>query len=159
MRSGQLILSIIMQISTSTYLQGNLNLDTVRNIKSKNTEQVSAKAEVPNAKVSISDNALEKLAQEQQALGKKLGEQLTSTASESSEDKAVSDESELEKIDKLIEKIKEQIEQKQREINALNNDKSEQAEEQRKLLSSELTALNGTLISLIGKKLELLEQE
>lgn len=120
------------------------------------TAQHGQQSGSPSTHLSISDDARQKLADEKSQLGQKLAEQLNAKR-----DEAVSgqeNESDIERLDKMIEDIKEQIEETQRELSALNSDKSKQAEEKRKQLELDLMVLNATLIGLMGKKMDALEQ-
>ena len=110
----------------------------------------------PSTHLSISDDARQKLADEQSQLGQKLAKQLNANRDETVSGQE--NESDIERLDKMIEDIKEQIEETQRELSALNSDKSEQAEEKRKQLELDLMVLNATLIGLMGKKMDALEQ-
>ncbi|GHF93722.1 hypothetical protein [Thalassotalea marina] len=106
-------------------------------------------------KVDISEEGLEKLAQEQKDLGRSLASQLNP---EDEKQEGVSEPSNVEKLNQLIEEVQQKIKDLQQKISELDNDKSEQAETQRKALEAELMALNATLIGLISKKMEAIEE-
>lgn len=104
--------------------------------------------------VNISDEAKDKLAQEQSDIGKDLAEKMLSKESEKTPEDSVSD---IERLDKIIEDIQEQIKEIQQQIRALNGEKTEQARAQRKALDAQLSSLNATLLGLMGKKLDAIE--
>lgn len=116
------------------------------------TEKETLIKPIAGIQVSLSDKGLEKLAEEKQTLGEKIKETLTPKDSEKVKDKA---ERENDALDKIIDNIKEKIKEVKKELQSLQNDKSENAQKTRKLLNSQLTTLNGALMSMIGKKLEL----
>lgn len=145
-------LTISPLITTQRY-QG-YNVEPKRDV---NTAEISGSNNLSSHNnLSISQEARDKLQQEQREIGKKLGEQLTTAKPDKTETE--NQDSEITLLDKLIKEVKEQIKETQRKLAQLQNDKSDQAAEKRKLLEAQLMSLNGTLISLIGKKIKAVEE-
>ncbi len=139
-----------MQIGTS-YSHYPLTSVTVGD--KDNLAQNNQHKAIASSHVNISPEAREKLAQEQSELGHKLAQQLESDNIEEEKN-----ESDTEFLDKMIEKIQEQIKEVQQELRKLNNDNSEEVQQERKMLESQIMSLNGTLFGLFGKKLAALEE-
>ena len=109
-----------------------------------------------NDRVSISQQAREKLEQEQQTLKESAIDKFKINDTNRSADEE--NNQELDLLDKLIEQIKEQIKETQQELRQLQKDKSEQSQQQQKQLETKLMILNNSLIIMYGKKLEALEK-
>ena len=108
-----------------------------------------------NDRISISQQAREKLEQEEQALKEGVINKLKVNEPERAEDEK---SEELDLLDKLIEQIKEQIKETQQELRQLQKDKSEQSQQEQKQLETKLMLLNNSLIIMYGKKLDALEK-
>ena len=101
-------------------------------------KQLSSLSEtLEDEKVSISQEALTKLRQNstEQSKGKSIEEQVN---------------------DKALENIKEQIEQLKQKLSRIKHEKTEEAQQQRKQLQYQISALNATMLDLLGKKLNAL---
>jgi len=129
-------------LSTSTDI-GEDNIDTNKQYSVAQSTQVS-----------ISTQAQEKLAQEKSGLSQELEQQNNSAEAV---DRSKSD-SETKSLDRLIEETQEKIKEIQEKLRSLKADKSEEAQQEQKMLVSQVMSLNAVLISLFGKKLEALEQ-
>jgi len=101
--------------------------------------------------LNISSEGREKLAKENKELGKELAQQLHDKTNNTA--KEAEKTNEKDPVDKLISDIQQQIDEIKEKLQALENDESEEAVEQRKALEAQLTSLNGTLMELIGKKM------
>jgi len=107
-----------------------------------------------NTQVNISPEAREKLALEQSQLGEKLAQQLQpGNVGDTEENK-----SDTEVLDKLIEQIQDQIKDAQQKLREIKSSSSEAVQQEQKIIESQLMSLNATLIGLLGKKLEALEE-
>ncbi len=95
-----------------------------------------------STQVNISPEAREKLAEQLQA--------------ENNEEEK--NEIDTEFLDKMIEQIQEQIKEIQQELRKLNSDNGKEVQQEKKMLESQLSSLNGTLLGLFGKKLAALEE-
>lgn len=104
--------------------------------------------------VNISSEAQTKLAQEQSDIGKDIAQKMQAKSTDKTEKTS---ETDTERLDKIIAEVQEQIKEVQQEIKALNGEKTEQAQAERKALDAQLSSLNATLIGLMGKKLDELE--
>ena len=105
-----------------------------------------------NKQVSISSEAREKLAKEQSAIGDKLTEQFQQNATKGVDSEKTDSKEDF--LDEMLEEIQQQIKDIQQEIRLLSNDNSEKAEQQRKMLETQLISLTATLLNLLGRKLE-----
>ncbi len=139
------IISSAIQIGTPfTYSSlASVSTDGMSNIAQSNTIQSNQHNSSSITQVNISPEAREKLAQEQGELGKKLAQQLNPDSTEDT--KKSTSGTNMDLLDKLIEQIKEQIEEVQQELRKLNSDNSEQAQQEKKMLESQLLSRNGTL--------------
>lgn len=105
-------------------------------------------------KVSVSNEARERLAKEQSAAGQQLKDELKQPSAEQTEQSG----NDTEFLDELIEQVQQQIKEIQQKLRAHSNEGSKEAEQERKMLESQLMSLNATLLNLLGKKLSALEQ-
>ena len=125
----------------------------------KNTNQAISTNDllsIKNGKLDISSEAREKLTIEVQAQKDKITQQLKDSAKASVEESK--DDSENDYLDQLIEQIQEQIKEIKQKLHSLDRENSEQSRQEKKMLESQLMSLNGTLMSLFGKKLKALEE-
>ena len=109
-----------------------------------------------NDRVSISQQAREKLEQEEHALKEGVFDKFKINEPDNVTDEK--NNAELDLLDKLIEQIKEQIKETQQELRQLQKDKSEQSQQEQKQLETKLMILNNSLIIMYGKKLEAIKK-
>jgi uncharacterized protein (DUF305 family) len=113
------------------------NVDVKESHSQNNLQSATSSTEV-----NISHEARDKLAQQLQA--EKVEEE--------------KNESDTEFLDKMIDQIQEQIKEIKQELRKLNNDNVKEVQQEKKMLESQLSSLNGTLLSLYGKKIAALEE-
>lgn len=146
-----------MHIGTNTTYSPLSSVNTVDkiNISQNSTVQSNPQGPSDSIQVNLSPEARDKLAQEQSELGQKLAQQLHPDSIEETKESESNVDTEF--LEKLIEQTEEQIKEVQQERRELNNDNSEQAQQEKRMLDSQLVSLNGTLLGLFGKKLTALE--
>jgi chromosome segregation ATPase len=113
------------------------NVDVKESHSQNNPQSTTSSTEV-----NISHEARDKLAQQLQA--EKVEEE--------------KNESDTEFLDKMIDQIQGQIKEIKQELRKLNNDNAKEVQQEKKMLESQLSSLNGTLLSLYGKKIAALEE-
>ena len=124
----------------STFAYSNL---TPANVDVKESHsQNNLQSKTSSTEVNISHEARDKLAQQLQA--EKVEEE--------------KNESDTEFLDKMIDQIQEQIKEIKQELRKLNNDNAKEVQQEKKMLESQISSLNGTLLSLYGKKIAALEE-
>lgn len=133
----------------------SVNTADKMNVAQNSTIQSNHQGQSDSAQVNISPEARDKLAQEQSELGQKLAQQLHPDSVEDTKENKSDVDTEF--LDKLIEQTKEKIKEVQQERRALNSDNSEQGQQEKRMLDSQLMSLNGTLLGLFGKKLSAIE--
>ena len=138
-----------------------IHLDTPVNYRAEYSATSTEKTNAPhhvqshtseNLQISISSEAREKLAKEQSAIGDMLTEQFKQNATKDVD--SDKNDSKEEFLDEMIEKTQQQIRDIQQEVRSLSNDNSEKAEQQRKMLETQIITLTATLLNLLGRKLE-----
>ncbi|GHE98261.1 hypothetical protein [Thalassotalea profundi] len=133
-----------------------LNVKDKSLVQSNNVLQETNISNDSAVTVTISSSARDKLAEEKVSIGQKIVENFTA---KKQVDTQKVEESSTESLDAMIEQIEEQITEINEKLNKLNNDKTEDAAKERDALTAQLMNLQGTLISLIGKKLDTVEAE
>ncbi|MFT5698389.1 MAG: seryl-tRNA synthetase [Desulforhopalus sp.] len=123
-------------------------------IKQTKTPSVLANKEMASEKVTISPEARSPVAEE--SSNEKSREALHNLAT-TDEDTAVSKESQVEAIDKMIEKLREEINELMQQIAKLQANGDAKSIEQAKALEAQVAALNSQLMELTGRKPEMLE--
>ena len=124
--------------------------------------KTSAAVPSPTIHVNISAEGKEKLAQEQtpkdkDQLGKELVNQTMENAKET--DKKVEKSEGKHPIELLIEDIKKRIEEVKQKLALIQDDNSETALEQKKMLSEQLVELNSQLLSLFEQKRAMMRKQ
>jgi len=147
-----------MHIATYAPYSSLSSVNTADKINVTQNSTLESNYQSPSAstQVDISPEARDKLAQEQNELGQKLAQQLQDDSVKDTKENKNDVDTEF--LDKLIEQTKEQIKEVQQELRKLNNDKSDQAQQDKQMLGSQLMSLNATLLGLFGKKLAALEE-
>ncbi|MEW6991022.1 hypothetical protein AADZ91_10070 [Colwelliaceae bacterium 6441] len=101
--------------------------------------------------VILSFEGLEKLKEEEGSLNKRIGRQIYE---DYKKDRAKSEQSDKDPIDELIDNLKEKITDLNKKIKSLRYDNSNGAKLNSRMLNAQLVTLNGTLMSLMGKKIQ-----
>ncbi len=124
-------------------------------IADNNTPSISDRSSNSGAQVNISQAGKTKLEQEQSEIGKSIAEQINEQSQTNTDE--IKSATEQNRLDKMIKEVKEQLKSVQQELSKVKNSRFEDSDKKENLLRSQLITLNGTLIALIGKKMETLK--
>lgn len=122
----------------------NDNYQSIRSSGSNGGEQVN-----------ISTAGKDKLKQEQSQVGKSIAEQIHEQSQTTTDE--IKSATEQNRLDKMIKEVKEQLKSVQQELSKVKNNRQDKSDKRENLLRAQLITLNGTLIALIGKKMEALK--
>jgi len=146
-------LNFSTMLIASPYTNSSLSVATA--IGKNSIDSSNQPGSSTSIKVNISPQAQEKLEQEKNDISQKLGLQKeNSKAEKTKENKS---DTETKSLDKLIGDTQERIKEIQEKIRRLKGKNTEEVQQERKMLESQIMSLNAILISLFGKKLEALE--
>lgn len=144
-----MIISLGLSTITSKFNYSDEVIKVMSSNKNK-TSPLQRGSFVQRETVNISPQAREKLAQENQVIGKDLAQQINNNLKSEETNKKEN----TSPIDSLIKQIQAQIKALKEEIRALKNNDAEAAIKQRKALENQLIAYNSTLMDLLGKKMD-----